>query len=258
MQTPLSYHLLHRLIIVLVVLAGTFQYTIGAEANVPTQLLLEPGSVARIAITGSLPQGGDVAITIRYNPSVMQIIGARGSETYAIRCAEPQRSEPVIESSTRAYVTIRCAFSVGVTNDTLVALDVQGVLGTGSIGALGVDSIAINDVPVLDLAANECEVRRGGGSRGGFTITQGITGTYPNPFRDRTRVVFVMRAPGTVSCALRTYQGRIVTSVAPMEATAGENAIDLNVIAWEIAAGAYVVTITTDEGTFYHPVTVMK
>jgi hypothetical protein len=30
------------------------------------------------------------------------------------------------------------------------------------------------------------------------------------------------------------------------------------VIAWEIAAGAYVVTITTDEGTYYHPVTVMK
>ena len=67
-----------------------------------------------------------------------------------------------------------------------------------------------------------------------------------------------MRAPGTVSCALRTYQGRIVTSVASMEATAGENAIELNVIAWELAAGAYVVTITTDEGTYYHPVTVMK
>ena len=79
MQTPLSYHLLHRLIIVLVVLAGTFQYTIGAEANVPTQLLLEPGSVARIAITGSLPQGGDVAITIRYNHSVLPVLGPRGS-----------------------------------------------------------------------------------------------------------------------------------------------------------------------------------
>lgn len=258
MQTPLSDHLWHRLIIVLVVLAGTFQHAIGAEANVPTQLFLEPGTIARIAVTGSLPQGGDVAITIRYNPSVVRIIGARGSDTYAVRCIAPVRSEPVIESSTRAYITIRCMGSVGVTNDTIVALDVQGVLGTDSIGTLGVDAIEINDVPVVDLVANECEVRRGGGSRGAFTITQGITGTYPNPFRDRTRVVFVMRAPGTVSCALRTYQGRIVTSVAPMEATAGENAIELNVIAWELAAGAYVVTITTDEGTYYHPVTVMK
>ena len=80
------------------------------------------------------------------------------------------------------------------------------MLGTDSIGTLGVDAIEINDVPVVDLVANECEVRRGGGSRGAFTITQGITGTYPNPFRDRTRVVFVMRAPGTVSCALRTHE----------------------------------------------------
>jgi len=70
--------------------------------------------------------------------------------------------------------------------------------------------------------------------------------------------VFVMRAPGTVRCALRTYQGRIVTEVSPFEATAGENSVELAIVPWEVAAGAYVLTLTTDEGTYYHPVTVMK
>jgi hypothetical protein len=139
-----------------------------------------------------------------------------------------------------------------------VVLELQGVMGVDSVGVLGVDSIAINGEGVPDLVANECQVRRGGGVLGGYTIAQGITGTYPNPFRDRTRVVYVMRAPGTVRCALRTYQGRIVTEIPPVEATAGENAVELAITTWEVAAGAYVVTLTTDEGTYYHPVTVMK
>lgn len=258
MQTPSLYHLAHRIIAALVFVLGSLHQMHGAEANVPAQLTLEPGAVARIAITGSLPLGGDVSITVRYNPSIVQIAGARGAETYALRCVAPSVSLPTVTSATSATVTIQCPFSVSIANDTLVVLELQGVMGIDSVGVLGVDSIAINGEGVPDLVANECQVRRNGGVLGGYTIAQGITGTYPNPFRERTRIVYVMRAPGTVRCALRTYQGRIVTEIPPVEATAGENAVELAITTWEVAAGAYVVTLTTDEGTYYHPVTVMK
>ncbi len=258
MQTPSLYHLAHRSVVALILMLGSLYQMQSAEANLPTSLVLEPGSVSRIAITGSLPQGGDVVITIRYNPSVMRIIGARGAETYALRCAQPEISQPQILTASKAIITIRCPFSVGIANDTIVGLDVQGVIGVDSVGTLSVDTVSVNGSPLADLQATACEVRRGGGVLGGYTIAQGITGTYPNPFRERTRVVFVMRAPGTVRCALRTYQGRIVTEVSPFEATAGENSVELAIVPWEVAAGAYVLTLTTDEGTYYHPVTVMK
>ena len=258
MQTPTPYHLAHRIVALLLVFVGAIHIVTGTEASVPTQLDLEPGATRRIAITGSLPQGGDVAITISYNPSIMQILSASGSDAYALRCATPELSAPTISSASSATVTIRCPFSVGIANDTLVVIDVQGVIGVDTAGVFGVDTISVNGVALADLQANVCQVRRSGGKIGGYTIAQGITGTYPNPFRDRTRVVYVMRAPGTVRCALRTYQGRIVAEMPPVEATSGENALDLMLVAWEVAAGAYVVTITTDEGTYYHPVTVMK
>lgn len=258
MQTPTLYHLAHRIIALLIVLVGAIHLVTGAEATVPALLNLEPGAIRRIAITGSLPQGGDVVITIRYNPSIMQIISASGAETHALRCVAPELSAPSITSASSATVTIRCPFSVSIANDTLVVIDVRGVIGVDTAGVFGVETVVVNGVAIPDLQTNVCQVSRGGGKIGGYTIAQGITGTYPNPFRDRTRVVYVMRAPGTVRCALRTYQGRIVTEVPPVEANAGENAIDLAIIAWEVAAGAYVVTITTDEGTYYHPVTVMK
>lgn len=258
MQTPTLYFIVRCIVTVLVVIVGGFQLVTSAEATVPAQLLLEPGVVRRVAITGSIPEGGTVSITIRYNPSVVQVVGAYGAESYALRCASPDLSTPVIASARSATITVSCPFSVGISNDTLLTLDVQGVMGVDSVGTFGVDSIFINGAAVAGLQANVCEVVRSGGTLGRYTITQGITGTYPNPFRDRTRVVFVMRTPGNVRCALRTYQGRIVTEMPSIEATAGENAAELSIISWEVAAGAYVVTLTTDEGTYYHPVTVMK
>lgn len=258
MQTPSLYHLAPRIIAALILVLGSLHQMHGAEANVPAQLALEPGATARIAITGSLPTGGDVSITIRYNPSIIQIVGARGAQTYALQCGTISVSQPTVFSATTASVTIQCPFSVSIANDTLAVLDVQGVMGVDSVGVLGVDSIVVNGVGLPDLQSNECLIRRSGGMLGAYTIAQGITGTYPNPFRDRTRIVFVMRQSGTVRCALRTYQGRIVTEIPPVEATAGENAVDLPITVWEVAAGAYVVTLTTDEGTYYHPVTVMK
>lgn len=258
MQTPTQYHLAHRIVALLIVLGGSIHLATGAEATVPTQLDLEPGATRRIAITGSIPQGGDVAITIRYNPSIMQVLSASGSDAYALRCASPELSAPTIASASSATVTVRCPFSVGIDNDTLVVITVQGVMGVDTAGVFGVDTVSVNGAALPDLQVNVCQVRRSGGTLGGYTIAQGITGVYPNPFRDRARIVYVMRAPGSVRCALRTYQGRIVTETPSVDATAGENAIDLSIIAWEVAAGAYVVTITTDEGTYYHPVTVVK
>ena len=258
MQTPSLYHLAHRIVAALVVVLCSLHQMHSAEANVTAQLTLEPGAVAQLAITGTIPSGSDVSITVRYNPSIVQVVRARGAEKYALPCGFPIVSLPTIISATNATVTIQCPTSVGVTNDTLVVLDVRGVMGVDSIGTLGVDSIAINGAGIPNLVANKCQIRRSGGVLGGYTIAQGITGTYPNPFRERTRIVFVMRSPGTVRCALRTYQGRIVTEVPPVEATAGENAVELAITSWEVAAGAYVVTLTTDEGTYYHPVTVMK
>lgn len=249
---------MHRVTAALIILVGSLQMMYSAEATVPDQLTLEPGAITRIAITGSISEGGDVAVTIRYNPGIVRIVRAVGEESFALRCAAPDVSEPTISSATSASVTVRCRFSIGVSNDTLVVLDLQGVLGTDTVGTLGVETVSVEGVPISGLQANTCSVRRGGGSLGGYTIVQGITGTYPNPFRERTRVVFTMRAPGTVRCALRTYQGRIVTELPPLEATSGENAVELPIIEWQVAAGSYVVTLTTDEGTFYHPVTVMK
>jgi hypothetical protein len=228
------------------------------EATVPATTSLAIGERARIPVIGSLSEGGDVAITVRFDPNVCRITQAIGADGFALRCSEPEiRSVRSIDPRTTEMV-IACPFSISVNADTLVVLELEGVVGVDTVGSIGVSSIAVNGQEIADPTVNTGTVIRRGGIVAVPSTVEGFVGNYPNPFGQRTRVAFVVEDPGTVRFSLCTMQGRLVESFGPFAASAGENAVDLEIIGWQVSAGAYLIRMETESGTYFHPVTVMK
>jgi len=249
----------HRLVLAVLALlcAGTGLYA-ADEAFVPASTTLGIGQRVRIAVTGSLSTGGNVALTVRFNPSVCRIVRAEGAEGFALRCTSPEVRQNTPTDARTAEAVVICPFSVGITNVTLVILELEGVIGIDTVGSIGVVGITANDVPVIDAQVNVGTVTRTGGIGAIPSTVEGFVGNYPNPFGARTRVAFVVEQPGPVRFALCSSQGRVVEQFGPYEAVAGENAIDLEIISWQVSSGAYLLRMDTERGTYFHPVTVMK
>ncbi|MBC8124405.1 MAG: T9SS type A sorting domain-containing protein [Candidatus Kapabacteria bacterium] len=228
------------------------------EAFVPVVTTLQVGQRVRVAVIGTLEQGGDIKITFRYNPTVMRIVGSQGSTTNAFRCSQLTVVEDRVESATSAIYTVGCPFSVSIANDTLLTLDLEGIGGSDTVGFLQAEKIEANGVEVVGAMFNSGEVVRTGGITARQKVTMGITGNYPNPFSTHTRFVYTLDAPDVVTLFIRNAQGRLVKEIGPLNATAGENYYDYQPDLSQVANGAYLLQLTTTGGSYYHPMTVMK
>ncbi|MCX6140759.1 MAG: T9SS type A sorting domain-containing protein [Candidatus Kapabacteria bacterium] len=241
---------------------GLLWFTVGStcaatEAFVPLTTTLGVGQRMTIAVVGSLDDGPVVRITFRYSPTVLRIVGSNGSGNYGLRCAPLTVIEDRVESVASAVYVVECQFSVMKTNDTLLTLVVEGVGGTDTTGFLRADKIEINGIEKLG-SFNSGEIIRTGGVVAKPVVKEGVTGNYPNPFSSRTRFVYVLEAPGPVSFSIRNAQGGLVQELPTVTGTAGENYLDYELVTWQVANGAYLLQMTTDLGTYFHPMTVMK
>ncbi len=216
------------------------------------------GERSTVYVTGTVSTGGDITMVISYNPLVMRLLSVRGKSSYALLCDVPEVLSDVSVAYNERQITIRCAFGVSVTTDTLAELLIEGAAGADTVGQISVTSLSINGVPQQGLVSEPGFVFRTGGNLGAAQPWQGISGNYPNPFRSTTKLRFSVVSAGTVRVSMLTTQGRLVEEYPPFVAVAGENSFDVEIIAWNVSGGAYILRLVTDSGTYYHPVTVMK
>lgn len=230
----------------------------GNEAYVPAATSLAAGERVEIAITGSIEAGGLVRATMSFTPAVARILSARGSEGFAFSCPTLTVSQNRVESAQRAIFSVECPYCLSINNDTLFTLVLEGLGGMDTSGTIRVEKLEINGAEVMGAQFNVGTIERTGGAIARPQTTEGVTGTYPNPFVSRTHIVFTLSQPGIVKFTFRNAQGRLVKQLDQIQGVAGENTIDFDIEAWKVASGAYVLEMTTDRGTYFHPMTVMK
>ncbi len=249
---------LHLTVILGVAVCAVAPIRAADEAFVPDLTTLQVGQRVRVAVIGTLEQGGDVKITLRYSPTVMRIMGSQGSGTNAFRCNQLNVVEDRVESAVSAVYIVGCPFTVSITNDTLLTLDIEGIGGADTIGFLRVEKIEANGAEVVGAVFNAGVVVRTGGITTRQVMTNGITGNYPNPFSTHTRFVYTLDAPDVVRLIIRNAQGRLVKELGPFNATAGENHFDYEPDLSQLANGAYLLQLATTNGSYFHPMTVVK
>lgn len=247
----------------LVAIIGLLWFAVGfsyaaTEAFVPASTSLSVGQRTTIAVVGTLDDGPVVRITFRYSPSVMRIVGSNGSGNYGLRCSPLTVIEDRVESAVSAVYVVECEFSVIKTNDTLLLLVLEGVGGLDTSGFLRTDKIEINGIERSGATFNSGEIIRSGGGIARPVTKESITGNYPNPFASRTRFVYVLETPGPVRFFVRDAQGGLVQELPVVNGTAGENYLDYEIVPWQVANGSYLLQMTTDLGTYFHSMTVMK
>lgn len=259
MQIPIVLTIVvHALTVLGILLGSGVSLFAENEVNVPQNTVIAVGQRLTVAVIGTLDVGGSIEVTFRYDPSVMRIVGANGGDGYGLRCVPLEVLENTVESASSAVYTVVCPFSVSIANDTLVTLDIEGVGGEDTVGFLRTDRVVANGLDVTNAAFNTGTVIRTGGVTARQVVKEGITGNYPNPFASRTRIVYVLDADGPVKFIVRNAQGRLVQELATIDALAGENYLDYEHVAWQVAGGVYILQMTTDAGTYYHMMTVMK
>lgn len=259
MQIPIVRTIVvHSLAVLGIILGSAASVFAANEINVPQNTEISVGQRITVAVVGTIDVGGSIEVTFRYDPSVMRILGANGSEGFGLRCVPLNVVENTVESASSAVFTVLCPFSVSITNDTLVTLDIEGIGGEDTVGFLRTDRLVANGLELTNVAFNTGTVIRTGGVTTRQVVNEGITGNYPNPFGSRTRIVYVMDAAGPVKFIVRNAQGRLVQELATIDAVTGENYLDYEHIAWQVAGGVYILQMTTDTGTYYHMMTVMK
>ena len=224
----------------------------------PDTTTLQVGERKWVAVRGTLEQGGDIKITLRYSPTVMRIIGSQGSDTSAFRCIQLSVLRDSVESAGSAVYIVGCPFSVSIKNGTLLTLYIEGVGGADTLGFLRVEKIEANEGEVVGAVFTDGVVVRTGGISTRQVQANGITGNYPNPFSTHTRFVYTLDAPDVVRLLVRNVQGRLVKELGPFNATAGENYFDYEPDLSQLANGAYLLQLATTHGSYYHPMTVMK
>jgi hypothetical protein len=226
--------------------------SVAAEFALPDTISIAPGQRREIALTGVIEVGGPTTIRIRYTPGVVRIVSARGGDITSQYCEQITVRDSIVSGSV-AFAILTCPFSRPAIGDTVCFLTVEGVGGPDRIGQITVVSVAASDVDFPVKSSIGGVVDRTGPIIGGQRSDVAITGNYPNPFAERTRIVFRVPIAEPVRMALRTIQGRLIRAWS-IDAVAGENSYELTILPAEAASGMYILELRSLAGTAYHSV----
>ncbi len=91
---------------------------------------------------------------------------------------------------------------------------------------------------------------------GRLPVEMTLSGPFPNPFNDRTRIEYSIPADGTVRIELFDLEGRIVHQVFAGYRRAGTHVAVIN--AENMAAGGYIVKISHNEDELTRPVMLIR
>jgi hypothetical protein len=221
-----------------------------AEFTLPDTITIAAGERREIPLLGVIEAGGATTIKIRYTPSVVRILSARGDGTTSQYCASLELRDSIV-SATEAYAIISCPYSRPAVGDTVCYLKLEGIGGPERTGQITIESVVAADVPYPITRSAGGTVNRTGPIVGGQRSDIAITGNYPNPFAQRTRIVFRVPIDEPVRFSMRTIQGRLIRSWT-VDATAGENSYDLTILSSEAASGMYILELRSLAGTAYH------
>ncbi|MFN4907957.1 MAG: T9SS type A sorting domain-containing protein [Bacteroidota bacterium] len=239
------------LLLAIVLMAVCFP-SVAAEFALPDTISIAPGERREVALTGVIEVGGATTIRIRYTPGVVRIVSARGGDLTSQYCEQITVRDSII-SGTEAIAVLTCPFSRPAIGDTVCFLTLEGIGGPDRIGQITIVSISASDIdfPVSRSAGGL--VNRTGPIIGGQRGEVAITGNYPNPFAERTRIVFRVPIAEPVRMTLRTIQGRLIRAWS-VDAVAGENSYELTILPAEAASGMYILELRSIAGTAYHSV----
>ncbi|MFM8770998.1 MAG: T9SS type A sorting domain-containing protein [Candidatus Kapaibacterium sp.] len=226
-----------------------------ADFTLPDTISIAPGERKVIPLIGTIEAGGISRISVGYSPNVVRILSATGGAATSLYCATVDLTETVV-SRTQAYVTLRCDYSRPAVNDTVCFLTIEGVGGPDRIGSIAVDSVFAQDTSYPVSATKGGYVLRTGVEIGAQRTDLAITGNYPNPFAQQTRIAFVVPKNESVRFTMRTIQGRLIRSWTT-NAVAGENFYDLAILQSDAATGMYILELSTESGTAYHSMRVI-
>jgi len=139
----------------------------------------------------------------------------------------------------------------------------EGVLATFTFTALrdGDPAVALGAVSARDLTNRAVTL---GSTTGGPPPIPTVTAferVAPNPFSDRTALVFALARESPVDLSIYSIDGRLVRSLVRDVLPAGRHVLE-----WDrrngrgdgVGAGLYIVRLTTKDGRFTHKVSVVK
>lgn len=225
-----------------------------AEFTLPDTISITAGQRREIVLRGVIEAGGATKLRIRYTPGVVRIISARGTDRTSQYCQSIELRDSLV-SGTEAYAILSCPFSRPAIGDTVCFLTVEGIAGPERYGQITVESVVAADSSYQISSSSGGIVDRTGGAFGGPRTDLAITGNYPNPFYERTRIVFRTPSAENVLLTLRTLQGRLIRSWT-VDAVAGENSYELTLLPSDAATGMYILELRASSGTAYHSVRV--
>jgi len=224
--------------------------SIAAEFTLPDTITIAAGQRREIPLLGVIEAGGATTIKIRYTPGVVRILSARGGTEASQYCEDIPFRDSIV-SGTEAYAILSCEYSRPAIGDTVCFLLLEGIGGPERLGQIDVQSVVAEDVSYPITRSSGGVVNRTGPIIGGQRSEVSITGNYPNPFAQRTRIVFRVPIDEPVYLSMRTIQGRLIRSWT-VNASAGENSYDLTILPSEAASGMYILELRSLAGTAYH------
>ncbi|MEY3385570.1 MAG: hypothetical protein RIR53_381 [Bacteroidota bacterium] len=224
--------------------------SIAAEFTLPDTITIAAGERREIPLLGVIEAGGATTIKIRYTPGVVRILAARGDDKTSQYCQTINLRDSIV-SGTEAWAILSCEYSRPAIGDTVCYLLLEGIGGPEQRGEVSVASVTAADVSFPVMRSSGGVVNRTGPIIGGQRSDIAITGNYPNPFAQRTRIVFRVPIDEPVYMSMRTIQGRLIRSWT-VNATAGENSYELTILPSEAASGMYILELRSLAGTAYH------
>ena len=223
---------------------------------VPDVGTMQQGDIQRITVTGTIERAGVIEVTLDYPADIVRIRRVEGGAALAYTCPQAIIMADTIAGTTGS-ITFRCDSTNAGTNTGLFVVELEALYGRTGTGQIVASKLRRDYVDVPQFRVTPGSVTVEGEQTLRPTQKEGWTGNYPNPFSTRSRFVFTMREAGSVQMIVRNLQGRSVYEIGSIQATAGENAYELEIGLNDLAQGAYVMQLITDRGSYLHPFVVL-
>ncbi len=224
--------------------------------SVPDLGTMEPGTIQRVTVTGTIERPGVIEVTLDYPADLVRIRRIEGGAALAYTCPQAVIMADTVDATTGS-ITFRCDSTQAGTAINLFVLEVEALYGVAGTGTITPSRLRLDFVNQPDFVGTGGTVTVEGGDPLVQTKREGWTGNYPNPFSTRSRFVFTMREAGSVQLIIRNLQGRSIMELGTMQAAAGENEYELVIGLNDLAQGAYLMQLITERDSYIHPFMVL-